>query len=87
MMTNHKNSVLYLGFTYDLTRRVYEHKNKLVKGFTKKYNLTRLVYYETGEDAVSVIEREKQIKAGSRQDKENLIASINRDWYDLNDEL
>ncbi len=87
IMTNHKNSVLYTGVTSDLTRRVYQHKNKLVEGFTKRYNLTRLVYYEFCNSIENAIIREKQIKAGSRQDKINLIDNINRDWYDLSGEL
>ena len=87
IMTNHKNTVLYTGVTNDLQRRVYEHKNKLVEGFTKRYNLTRLVYYELCGDIEGAIIREKQIKAGSRRDKMNLVDSVNRDWYDLYDEL
>ncbi len=87
IMTNHKNTVLYTGVTNDLPRRVYEHKNKLIEGFTKRYNLTRLVYYELCTDIEGAIIREKQIKAGSRQDKMNLIDSVNRDWYDLYNEL
>jgi len=87
IMTNHKNMVLYTGVTNDLIRRVYEHKNKLVESFTKKYNLTRLVYYEVCGDIEGAIAREKQIKGGSRQDKVRLIDSMNRDWHDLYDEL
>ena len=87
IMTNHKNTVLYTGVTNDLIRRVYEHKNKLVESFTKRYNLTRLVYYESCGDIESAIAREKQIKGGSRQDKIRLIDSIDRDWHDLYDEL
>ena len=87
IMTNHKNMVLYTGVTNDLIRRVYEHKNKLVESFTKKYNLTRLVYYEVCGDIEGAITREKQIKGGSRQDKVRLIDSMNRDWHDLYDEL
>ena len=87
IMTNHKNTVLYTGVTNDLQRRVYEHKNKLVEGFTKRYNLTRLVYYDLCADIEGAIIREKQIKAGSRRDKMNLVNSVNRDWYDLYDEL
>ncbi len=86
-MTNHKNTVLYTGVTNDLQRRVYEHKNKLVEGFTKRYNLTRLVYYESCSNIEGALDREKQIKAGSRQDKISLIDSVNRDWHDLYDEL
>jgi putative endonuclease len=87
IMTNHKNSVLYTGVTNDLTRRIYQHKNKLVEGFTKRYNLTRLVYYESCSSIESAIIREKQIKAGSRQDKIDLIDAVNRDWHDLSGEL
>lgn len=68
-MTNHKNSVLYTGVTNDLQRRVYEHKNKLADGFTKRYNLNRLVFYEVCGDIEGALIREKQIKGGSRQDK------------------
>ena len=87
IMTNHKNTVLYTGVTNDLLRRVYEHKNKLVEGFTKRYNLTRLVYYELYGDIKGAIVREKQIKAGSRRDKMNLVDSVNRDWHDLYNEM
>ena len=82
-MTNHTNTTLYTGVTNNLIRRVYEHKNKLVKGFTSKYQLTKLVYYEVFEDIVLAIQREKQIKAGSRKKKEELINSINAEWKDL----
>ena len=87
LMTNHKNTVLYTGITNDLQRRAYEHRNKLVEGFTMRYNLTRLVYYASCGDIENAIIREKQIKAGSRQDKINLVDSVNRDWHDLYDEL
>ena len=66
IMTNKRNNVLYTGVTSDLKRRVYEHKEKLVDGFTKKYNVTKLVYYEVYDDIENAILREKQIKAGSR---------------------
>ena len=79
--------MLYVGVTNDLIRRVYEHKEKLADGFTRKYNITKLVYYEVFEDIENAILREKQIKAGSRQKKTQLINSINREWYDLYDEL
>ena len=87
IMTNHKNSVLYTGVTNDLQRRVYEHKNKFIDGFTKRYNLNRLVYFECGNDIEGAILREKQIKGGSRQDKINLIESTNRDWRDLSNDF
>jgi len=87
MMTNIRNTVLYTGVTNDLIRRVYEHKEKLVNGFTKKYKIAKLVYYEVFEDIENAILREKQIKAGSRQKKIQLINSINTEWRDLYDEL
>ena len=86
-MTNYTNTVLYTGVTNDLVRRVYEHKNKLMEGFTKKYNLVKLVYYEAGNDIESAIVREKQIKGGSREKKIRLIESMNPEWKDLYCEL
>jgi putative endonuclease len=83
IMTNKYNTVLYTGVTNDLKRRMYEHKEKLVAGFTNKYNITKLVYYEVFDDPENAISREKQIKAGSRQKKMQLIASMNREWRDL----
>ena len=87
IMTNKNNTVLYTGITNDLKRRVYEHKEKLVDGFTKKYNVTKLVYYEVFEDPENAILREKQIKAGSRQKKISLINSVNGEWLDLYEEI
>ena len=87
IMTNHKNTILYTGVTNDLRRRVWQHKDKLLESFTSRYNLTRLVYYETCESVDGAITREKQIKAGSRQAKINLVDSVNRDWHDLYNEL
>ena len=78
---------MYIGVTNDLKRRVYEHKNALVDGFTKKYHVHKLVYYEVGEDIESAILREKQIKAGSRQKKDDLVTKLNPDWKDLWDQL
>jgi putative endonuclease len=83
VMTNPGDTVLYTGVTNDLIRRVWEHKEKLVPGFTKKYNIVKLVYYEVVDDVESAILREKQIKAGSRQEKMQLIDSMNRQWRDL----
>lgn len=83
MLTNINNTVIYTGVTSDLRRRIYEHKNKLVEGFTKKYNLGKLVYYEVFEDIYHAIEREKQIKAGSRGRKEKLANWMNPQWEDL----
>ena len=87
IMTNRNNTVLYTGVTNNLIRRIYEHKEKLVDGFAKKYNVTKLVYYEVLEDIENAIYREKQIKAGSRQKKIDLINRMNRGWRDLYDEL
>ena len=81
--TNRNNTVLYVGVTNDLQRRVYEHKEKLTEGFTKKYNVNRLVYYEVFEDIENAIIREKQINGGSRAKKIKLIESINKEWKDL----
>ena len=86
-MTNNGNTVLHVGVTNDLVRRVYEHKRKLADGFTRKYNVLKLVYYEVLEDIQNPILREKQIKAGSRQKKLDLINAMNREWRDLYDEL
>ena len=87
MITNDNNTVIYTGVTNDLKRRVYEHKEKLVKGFTKRYNVNKLVYYEISEDVISAITREKQIKAGSRLRKIELIKAMNEDWQDLYDKI
>ncbi|MBI3399763.1 MAG: GIY-YIG nuclease family protein [Deltaproteobacteria bacterium] len=87
IMTNKNNTVLYTGVTNDLKRRVYEHKEKLVEGFTKKYNVAKLVYYEISEDVRSAIMREKQIKGGSRAKKIELIENVNQGWKDLYNSL
>jgi putative endonuclease len=83
IMTNKHNTVLYTGITNDLARRVNEHREKLVKGFTSRYNIHKLVYCEIAADAYNAIAREKQIKAGSRQKKIDLINSVNHTWNDL----
>jgi putative endonuclease len=87
ILTNKNNQVLYTGVTNHLLRRVQEHRDKLVPGFTQKYNVTKLVYYETFDDPRSAITREKQIKAGSRQKKITLIESINPEWMDIFDQI
>jgi len=87
IVTNKGNRVLYTGVTSNLVKRTYEHKGKLVSGFTKRYNLTRVVYYEIFDDIGSAISREKQIKAGSRQKKIDLINGMNSEWRDLGVEL
>jgi len=81
------NTVLYTGITGNLIKRAYEHKQKLVQGFTKKYNINKLVYYEIFDDPENAIAREKQIKAGSRKRKIALIESKNPEWKDLYDEI
>jgi len=83
IMTNSHNKVLYTGITNNLKKRVYEHKEKLISGFTKKYNVSKLVYYGTYQDPENAILREKQIKAGSRQKKIDLVNSVNGEWLDL----
>ena len=83
ILTNKNNTTLYVGVSNNLIRRMYEHKNKLCDGFTKKYNIDKLVYYETCSDVISAIEREKQIKSGSRKKKISLIESKNVEWEDL----
>ena len=87
IMTNEISTVLYTGFTSDLKSKAYSHKEKLVDGFTKKYNLTKLVYYETCESHEGALWREKQIKSFSRQKKIDLIDSVNEKWEDLYETL
>ncbi len=87
IMTNKHNSVLYTGVTSNLLKRVFEHKEKMVDGFTKRYNITKLVYYEVFRDSYNAIAREKQIKAGSRKDKIELVERMNKNWRDLYYEL
>ena len=82
-MTNRGNNVFYTGVTNNLKNRVYEHKEKLGEGFTKKYKITKLVYYEVFDDPENAILREKQIKAGSRQKKIDLVNSNNQEWLEL----
>lgn len=78
-----KSKVLYTGVTDDLERRVYEHKEKLIKGFTRRYNIMNLVYYEVTLDIQSAIQREKQIKGWLRAKKIALIEKMNPSWIDL----
>ena len=86
IMTNNSRT-LYIGVTSKLKDRVWQHKNKLVEGFTKKYNIDKLVYYEQTQDIYSAIAREKQLKGWTRKKKINLIEKENPDWLDLYDEL
>ena len=83
IMFNKKLGTLYIGVTTDIVKRIYEHKNKILKGFTSKYNLDKLGYYEVFDDIENAILREKQLKAGSRENKIKLIEKINPDWKDL----
>ncbi len=87
IMTNKRNSVLYTGVTNNLKRRAYEHKNKLVDGFTKRYNVVKLVYCEAFDSVEAAICREKQIKSGSRGKKVDLISNVNKEWRDLYEEI
>ena len=83
ILANKSNKVLYTGVTSNLAGRIYQHKNKLCRGFTYKYNVDRLVYYEVCDDMYAAITREKQIKGGSRAKKIALIESMNPQWRDL----
>jgi putative endonuclease len=85
ILTNWNNKVLYTGVTNNLERRVYEHKNKADNGFTAKYNVNKLVYFDSTNDVRNAIEREKQIKGWSREKKNNLVESINPEWRDLSE--
>jgi len=87
IMTNKYNKVLYTGVTSNVFKRVNEHKEKLIAGFTSRYNVTKLVYYEEFETMPEAIAREKQIKGGSRQKKIDLVNSKNPEWKDLYDEF
>jgi putative endonuclease len=78
-----RTRVLYVGVTNDLERRVFEHKHRLIRGFTSKYNVHRLVYYEDTNDVVAAIAREKQIKAWTRAKRVTLVESMNKAWQDL----
>ena len=87
LLTNKSNSVLYTGVTNDLLRRVHEHKSGMIPGFTAKYCVKQLVYFEVFDDVESAIVRQKQIKSGSRQKKSDLITAHNREWWDPYDEI
>jgi putative endonuclease len=87
ILASKKNGVLYIGVTNELVRRVYEHKNNMIKGFTKKYNVHRLIYYETFNDPYHAIQREKRLKKWNRDWKIRLIKIVNPEWKDLYDTL
>jgi len=86
LLTNWNNKVMYVGVTNNMERRIYEHKNKLIKGFTEKYNVNKLVYFEETQDVITAIAREKEIKKWRREKKNNLVNRINPTWKDLSSE-
>jgi len=86
LLTNWNHRVMYLGVTNDLARRICEHKNKVVKGFTEKYNVNKLVYFEETGDVRSALTREKEIKKWRREKKNALVISMNPEWKDLAEE-
>ncbi len=83
ILTNWNNKVMYIGVTNDINRRLYEHKNHLVEGFTSKYNVNKLVYLEETNNVEDAIKREKELKVWKRDKKNNLVESINPEWKDL----
>lgn len=83
ILTNWNNKVMYIGVTNDLERRVHEHRSKATEGFTQRYNINKLVYFEQTNDINAVILREKEIKKWRREKKDNLVISLNPDWNDL----
>ena len=85
ILTNWNNRVMYIGVTNDLQRRLYEHKNNLIDGFTKRYNVHKLVYYEETTDIRSALEREKQLKGWLRKRKNELVETTNPEWKDLSE--
>jgi putative endonuclease len=87
ILASKRNGTLYIGVTNNLKKRVYEHRNDLIEGFTKKYQVHRLVWYEHSQDIHGVIKREKQLKAWKRQWKMRLIEEMNPEWEDLYDTL
>lgn len=87
ILTNYKNTVLYVGVTGDLVQRIWQHKNKVVKSFSSRYNLGKLVYYEIYADAETAIKREKTLKLFRRQKKLDLITQFNPLWRDLYDDI
>ena len=87
ILSNKSHSVLYVGMTNNLERRLYEHKQKLVKGFSSKYNCTKLVYFESSTNVNAIIAREKEIKKWRREKINELIKGLNSDWNDLSEEF
>ena len=86
ILSSYNKKVLYIGITSNLEKRIYEHKNKLIEGFTSKYNVNRLVYFEKTNDVNIALNREKQLKRWNRKKKEKLINIDNKDWHDLAEE-
>lgn len=84
---SNRSKTLYIGVTSDLKRRIYQHKTKLVPGFTQKYNIAELVYFEAFQDIRDAISREKQLKGWKRERKIRLIESMNGTWDDLSDKI
>ena len=87
ILTNKNNNVMYIGVTNDLQRRLYEHKNELMDGFTKKYHVHKLVYYESYSEIKDAISREKSLKGLLRRKKNELVETLNPTWDDLSNEL
>ena len=87
VLCSRRNGTLYIGVTSDLVKRIYQHKNKIIEGFTKKYNVTQLIYYESHESIMSAIAREKELKRFGRKEKIALIETNNFNWCDLYAEL
>jgi len=83
IMTNWNGKVMYIGMTNDLERRVNDHKHGLIKGFTEKYNINTLVYFENTNDAHAALAREKQLRGWTRRKKNELVESVNPEWHDL----
>lgn len=87
ILANWNNKVLYTGVTGNLQRRIYEHKNKLADGFTNKYNVDKLVYYDSTDDVREAIKREKEIKGWKRIKKDDLVSEFNPEWRDLSEDI
>ena len=87
LMTNWNNKVMYIGITNNLERRIFEHKQKVGQGFTEKYNINKLVYYEQTSDIIEVLNREKEIKKWRREKKNKLVVKTNPIWRDLSEDF
>ena len=87
VLVNKTNSVMYVGVTNDLKRRIYEHKNEIIDGFTKRYKVHKLVYFEVYSDSINAIKREKQLKKWIREKKNDLVVKNNPEWKDLSEKI